>query len=164
MSVRRGDESQRVRRSVCGQNKMYPVLKECLNCQSGLEQWLGQFHFTTPPWLRIKFVPHEHVCTHSKQFSAHFKAAGGEKAGTSHHLKRNAPRNDVYLQEKHTHILHAPLYPPENVLFFWIISSTRCNKLLPGTFRCHNAPINHPNTPRCELISSLTPFHVRAWV
>lgn len=46
--MRRGDESQRVRRSVCGQNKMYPILKECLNCQSGLERWLGQFHFTTP--------------------------------------------------------------------------------------------------------------------
>lgn len=45
MSVHRGDERQRERWSVCGQNKMYPVLKTCLNCQSGLDQWLGQFHF-----------------------------------------------------------------------------------------------------------------------
>lgn len=65
--MRRGDESQRVRRSVCGQNKMYPILKECLNCQSGLEQWLGQFHFTTPPHplATHQVVPHKHVCTHT---------------------------------------------------------------------------------------------------
>lgn len=37
------------------------------------------------------------------------------------------------------------------------------NKLCPGTFLCHNAPINHPNTPCCALISSLTPFHVCVW-
>lgn len=55
----RGDESQRVRRSLCGQNKMYPALKECLNCQSGLEQWLGQVRFPNP-LATHQLVPHMH--------------------------------------------------------------------------------------------------------
>lgn len=42
-------KSQRVRRSLCGQNKIRPVLKECFNPQSGLERWSGQFLFQQPP-------------------------------------------------------------------------------------------------------------------
>lgn len=41
------------------------------------------------------------------------------------------------------------------------ISSTGCNKLRPGTSLCCDTPINHPHTACCELISSLTAFHVR---
>lgn len=86
-----GDESQRVRRrSVCGQDKMYPVLKECLNYQSGLEQWLGQFHFITPPiGSTSSCSTHTHTHTPQAVFSS-FQSHRRGNGGTSSQLKHTA--------------------------------------------------------------------------
>lgn len=79
-----GDESQR-ERSVCGQNKMYPVLKESLNYRSGLEQWFGQFHLPKPLTIS-QAVPHnKHAHTQHAVFSL-FQGHRRRKGGAASHL------------------------------------------------------------------------------
>lgn len=142
VSVRRGDESRRMRRSVCGQNKMYPVLKECLNCQSALEQWLGQFHFrSTPPHpqLHIKLF---HTSTPARtrshtQTTSSFQLVSEPQEGTSSHLRNTAaPKTHFYPEMVSALFIVNPKswsfhLKISTLLWSRKISSTNCNALVP---------------------------------
>lgn len=115
-------------------------------------------HHHHHPLASHQLVPH-------KQFPAHFRTTGGGM--TSQH------KNTLLLQQN-THIYSLYIYIYCFYFFFkqkshrtnnsLKISSTSSNKRRPRASQCCDPPINHPRAPCCELISSLTAFHVRACV
>lgn len=79
--MRRGDESRRMRRSVCGQNKMYPVLKGVFKLPIWAGTVVGSIPLQKPPPGYTSSCSTQaslHTHTNHKQFSARFRAAGGD--------------------------------------------------------------------------------------
>lgn len=158
---------KRVGRSVCGQNKMYPVLKGAFKLPIWAETVVGSIPLHNPPWLHIKSF-HTSKSAHSPRaiFSSFLSHRRGNR-GTSSQLKHtSAPKTHLtqlwYLHgllqidtSDHSTCKYFPCYSTATK-----ISSTSCNKLRSGTSLCPGTPVNHPNTPCCELITSLTAFHV----
>lgn len=92
--MRRGDESQRVRRSVCGQNKMCPVLKGLFK----LPIWAGTvvgsipLHKHTSPLLRL----HKQVCTHTtSSFQLISEPQEGKQHRNTHFLFSFLPTSGI---------------------------------------------------------------------
>lgn len=87
--VCRGDESQAWRRSVCGQNKMYPVFKGVF--KQPIWGWnCGWVNSTseTPLWLHIKLfhtIKSAHTHTHHTHFLLVCRATGGDIIPTGIH-------------------------------------------------------------------------------
>ena len=179
--MRRGGESRGVRRSVCGQDKMHPAIKECLNCQSGpgtvagsipLHQLLPPHHTDlshtcmsvhTHTHTHTHTHIHTHTHTHHKQFPARFRATGGrmEEHGPSETAaaaaaKTVSPANGVCRVKPKRLII-----PPEEPLHV-ILEAQQSAVPSHVSFPEHPSVILTP--PAASWFSSLTAFHVHVCV